>query len=145
MHIILIGATAQAQILLLAGGYVHRIMPMKLVILMRSRAYLRTISNRLAASQQRAKFLGMVVGEALSGLPDASNKKLNFHMYELDSDEAVWYKGLVNISDAPGPFDVLRSEAVKASIADHPSSGRAARPSKTAKILTPASRKHPVH
>ncbi|KIH88455.1 telomere length regulation protein [Sporothrix brasiliensis 5110] len=51
---------------------------------------------------------GMVVGEALSGLIDDNNKKLDFHMDETKSDEAIWYKGLVQVSDTMGSLELLR-------------------------------------
>ncbi|ERT02162.1 hypothetical protein HMPREF1624_00460 [Sporothrix schenckii ATCC 58251] len=69
-----------------------------------------TVSNRLGASHNRAKFLGMVVGEALSGLIDDNNKKLDFHMDETKSDEAIWYKGLVQVSDTMGSLESLRKQ-----------------------------------
>lgn len=99
---------AKAQVLLLAAGYVHRANARALATLLRSRTYLSTISNRLGASQTKARFLGMVVGEALSGLVD-EGKKLNFDMEEMRSEEADWYKGLVRIHDTIGSIDLLRS------------------------------------
>ncbi|KAI0125660.1 telomere length regulation protein [Xylariales sp. AK1849] len=101
---------AHAQVLLLSAGYVHRISPIKLTILLRSSTYLNAISNRIAASQNRARFLGMVVGEALSGLVHGDEKKLDFHMDETNSEEAKWYKSLVRVSDQIGPISPLRVE-----------------------------------
>ncbi|KAI0483175.1 telomere length regulation protein-domain-containing protein [Xylariaceae sp. FL0804] len=98
---------AHAQVLLLSAGYVHRIAPMKLTILLRSSSYLNAISNRIAASQIRARFLGMVVGEALSGLVHAKETKLDFKMDEMDTEEASWYRSLVHVSDRVGPLDPL--------------------------------------
>ncbi|KAI1813008.1 telomere length regulation protein-domain-containing protein [Poronia punctata] len=100
---------AHAQVLLLSAGYVQRIAPMKLTILLRSSAYLNAISNRLAVSQSRARFLGMVVGEALSGLVHANDTKLNFQMDETSTEEANWYKSLVHVNDQAGPLDPLRA------------------------------------
>ncbi|KAI0515213.1 telomere length regulation protein [Xylaria bambusicola] len=101
--------TAHAQVLLLSAGYVHRLAPMKLTILLRSSLYLNAISNRLAVSQNRARFLGMAVGEALSGLIHAKDTKLDFKMEEMATDEADWYKSLVHVSDKAGPLDPLRT------------------------------------
>ncbi|EFX03618.1 hypothetical protein CMQ_546 [Grosmannia clavigera kw1407] len=98
---------AKAQVLLLAAGYVHRTNSRALAALLRTRTYLSTVSNRLSASQTRARFLGMVVGEALSGLVDGG-KKLNFDMEEMQSEEAKWYKELVHTNDGVGPIDILR-------------------------------------
>lgn len=68
------------------------------------------VSKRLEASQIRARLLGMIVGEALSNLVHKDDKKLNFNMEETSSDEALWYKGLVNISDIVGPTQPLTSK-----------------------------------
>ncbi|KAL2183826.1 hypothetical protein L209DRAFT_713708 [Thermothelomyces heterothallicus CBS 203.75] len=100
---------AHAQVLLLVAGYVHRKTPIKLAMLLRSSTWLNAISNRLAAPHQRARFLGMVVGEALSGLVDKGEKRLNFKMEETDEEEGKWYKGLTNVSDDIGPFAALLS------------------------------------
>ncbi|KAI0017289.1 telomere length regulation protein-domain-containing protein [Xylariomycetidae sp. FL0641] len=99
---------AHAQVLLLSAGYVHRISPIKLTLLLRSSSYLNAISNRIGASHNRARFLGMVVGEALSGLVHGKEMKLDFKMDEMDTDEAQWYKSLVHIADKVGPLDPLR-------------------------------------
>ncbi|KAI0394832.1 telomere length regulation protein-domain-containing protein [Xylariaceae sp. FL0594] len=108
-HTPILQQEAHAQVLLLSAGYVHRIAPMKLTILLRSSSYLTAISNRLAVSQSRARFLGMVVGEALSGLVHVKETKLNFQMDETGTDEAKWYKSLVHVNDKPGPLDSLRA------------------------------------
>ncbi|KAI1356352.1 telomere length regulation protein [Xylaria sp. FL0043] len=100
---------AHAQVLLLSAGYVHRLAPIKLTILVRSSPYLNAISNRLAVSQGRVRFLGMVVGEALSGLVHAKDTKLDFKMDEMATEEADWYKSLVHVSDKAGPLDPLRT------------------------------------
>ncbi|KAI0486470.1 telomere length regulation protein [Xylaria cf. heliscus] len=107
-HTPILQQEAHAQVLLLSAGYVHRIAPMKLTILLRSSPYLNAISNRLAESQSRARFLGMAVGEALSGLVHGKDK-LDFKMEEMDTEEADWYKGLVHVLDKAGPLDPLRT------------------------------------
>lgn len=68
------------------------------------------VSKRLEASQTRARLLGMIVGEALSKLAHKDDKKLNFNMEETTSDEALWYKGLVDISDVIGSTEPLASK-----------------------------------
>lgn len=79
-------------------------------MMMRSGAHLGAISNRLATSSPRARFLGMVVGEALSSLVDKGDKIMDFKMDEMKSPEAIWYKGLVTVSDTLGPLDPLTSK-----------------------------------
>ncbi|RYP41667.1 hypothetical protein DL767_000872 [Monosporascus sp. MG133] len=108
-HTPILQQEAHAQVLLLSAGYVHRLAPIKLTILTRSGTYLNAISNRIAASQVSARFLGMVVGESLSGLVHGADKKLNFNMEEMDTDDANWYKSLVRVSDKVGPLDPLRA------------------------------------
>ena len=41
---------------------------------------------------------------------DDNKKKLDFHMDEMKSAEAQWYKGLVHIADTVGPLDSLRKK-----------------------------------
>lgn len=98
---------AHTQVLLLSAGYVHRASPFKLTMLMRSSGWLNAISNRLTASHLRARFLGMVVGEAVSGIVDKGDKRLNFKMDDTDSSEGKWYKGLVEVVDLIGSLDPL--------------------------------------
>ncbi|KAH8891895.1 hypothetical protein GQ53DRAFT_746373 [Thozetella sp. PMI_491] len=95
---------AHAQVLLLSAGYAYRLSPSILTALMRSSAWLNTISNRLATTHQRARLLGMVVGEAFSALVDRGDKKLDFHTGETNSGEAQWYKSLTQVSDNIGCF-----------------------------------------
>ena len=100
-----------AQVLLLSAGYVHRTTPMRFAMMIRSGAHLGLVSNRLSASSPRARFLGMVVGEALSSLVDKDDMKMDFKMVETSSAEAKWYKSLVGISDTVGTLDVLKPTA----------------------------------
>ncbi|KAJ4414696.1 telomere binding protein [Neurospora sp. IMI 360204] len=96
-----------AQVLLLSAGYVHKISPLKLTLLMRSSPWLNAISNRLSSSNQRARFLGMVIGEGLSSLVDKGDKRLNFQLEETELPEGKWYKSLVEIQDTLGSWDSL--------------------------------------
>lgn len=97
-----------AQVLLLSAGYLQRLAPMKLALQVKSGSFMHMVSKRLEASQTRARLLGMIVGEALSQLVEKSDKKLDFKMEETKSDEAMWYKSLVEVSDAIGSPDSLR-------------------------------------
>ncbi|OHE98963.1 telomere length regulation protein [Colletotrichum orchidophilum] len=96
-----------AQVLLLSASYVNKLSPLKLKMLMRSSSYLNTVSNRIGASQERAGFFGMAVGEALSSLIDGGDKKLDFKMEEMTTEEAQFYKDLVKTLDSVGPIDTL--------------------------------------
>jgi telomere length regulation protein len=75
---------------------------------LRSSAWMNAISNRLAATNQRVRFLGILVGEALSGLVDKEDKRLNFKIEETEQAEGKWYKGLVRVSDDVGPLGPLQ-------------------------------------
>ena len=101
--------TVHTQVLLLAAGYVRRKAPLRLAMMMRSGAHLSAISNRLAASSPRARFLGMAVGEALSSLVDKGDKNMDFKVDEMSTAEAKWFKSLVNVSDTVGLLDSLKS------------------------------------
>lgn len=101
---------AHTQVLLLCAGYVHRLAPTKLVMMTRYGPWLNAISNRLAASQERARFLGMVVGEAITGLYEKGDKKLDFHQEETKGEEGMWYKGLTTVEDKRGPVEALRKK-----------------------------------
>jgi len=85
---------------------------MRLAMMMRSGVHLNTVSNRLAASSPRARFLGMVVGEALSSLVDKEDKRMDFKMEEMTTSEAKWYKSLVGVSDTIGSLEPLKSKEV---------------------------------
>ncbi|XXG94218.1 telomere binding protein [Hypoxylon texense] len=128
-HAPLLQQDAHTQVLLLSAGYVHRLAPIKLTMLLRSSSYLKAISNRISAPQNRARFLGMVVGEALSGLVHSKEAKLDFKMDEMDTEEAKWYKSLVQISDKVGPLDPLREQFTSLKRANKT---KPPRPSKTA-------------
>src|ERR1700738_548814 len=78
-------------------------------MLLRSSSYLNAVSNRLAASSARARFLGMVIGEALSSLVEKPDKQMKFKLEELESSEARWYKSLTQVRDTTGSLDLLKS------------------------------------
>ncbi|KAH7162888.1 telomere length regulation protein-domain-containing protein [Dactylonectria estremocensis] len=118
-HAAMLQQNVHTEILLLAAGYVYRISPIKLIMLLRTGSYLSTISNRIGATQIRARFLGMIVGESLSALIDNKEKKLDFHMEETDTDEAKQLKNLVKVSDNPGPVDLILPETQAQSISQH--------------------------
>ncbi|KAL3964109.1 hypothetical protein ACCO45_001113 [Purpureocillium lilacinum] len=141
-HAAILQQEAHTQVLLLSAGYVARLSPIKLRMLLRSGTYLSAISNRIAATHARARFLGMAVGESLSGLIDDKAKKLDFHMEEMETGEADWFKGLSSISDSVGPFDSLLSSSPPASQPKPPtkvaSTSKARKPKPKAAVSAPA-------
>ncbi|KAK3488943.1 telomere length regulation protein-domain-containing protein [Neurospora hispaniola] len=106
-HSPIVQQEVHAQVLLLSAGYVHKVSPLKLTLLMRSSPWLNAISNRLSSSNQRARFLGMVIGEGLSSLVDKGDKRLNFQVEEMEVPDGKWYKSLVEIQDTLGSWDPL--------------------------------------
>ena len=71
----------------------------------------------------------MVVGECLSSLVDNKDKKLDFHMEEMDTDEAQYLKNLTKVSDPVGPVDPILSAVQTQSMS---------RPTKSAKTTPKA-------
>jgi telomere length regulation protein len=80
---------------------------------MRSGIHLNAVSHRLASSSPRARFLGMVVGEALSSLVDKGDHKMDFKVDDMKTAEAEWYKSLVNVYDAVGSLDLLSKTSLQ--------------------------------
>ncbi|KAM6531736.1 telomere binding protein [Fusarium solani] len=109
-HAAILQQDVHTQILLLAAGYVHRLSPIKLTLLMRAGSYMTTISNRIGSSQARAQFLGLVVGESLSALIDDNKKRLDFKMEETETEEAQQLKSLTKVSDVIGPIEPILSD-----------------------------------
>ncbi|PTB65456.1 hypothetical protein BBK36DRAFT_1121668 [Trichoderma citrinoviride] len=106
-HAAILQQNVHAEVLLLSAGYVSRLSPIKLRIIVRSGSYLTAISNRIAATQARARFLGLVVGESLSTLMDDKSQKLDFHMEETESEEAQGLKSLTTVSDEVGSIEPI--------------------------------------
>lgn len=90
------------------AGYTLRADKTHLVDLSRSSIYLNAVSNRLAASSPRARFLGMVVGTAFSELVDPKDKQMTFSADEMDSPDGQWYRNLTKINDSVGSITDLK-------------------------------------
>ena len=88
-----------ARCLLIVVGYVHRKKPSSLVTTAQSSVYINSISNRIAASSQRSRFLGMIVGTAVSELVDPKDKRMKFSAEEIDNSEGRALRALVHICD----------------------------------------------
>lgn len=98
-----------AQTLLLVCGYVHRQSPMFLFAVARSSTNTGGISNRLSASSPRARFLGMVVGSAISRLVDKPEAHLKFEVDEAEAEDAQRLTSLVDIEDTIGSISHIRA------------------------------------
>ena len=77
---------------------------MHVAVLGRSGHHTHGVSNRLAASSSRARFLGMVVGVAVSELIDKPENRMKFDVEELETEEAKWYRQLIYVDDKTGDF-----------------------------------------
>lgn len=75
----------------------------------RSGIFLNGISNRLAAASIRARFLGMIVGTAISQLIEEPGKAMKFDLEEMESEEAEWYLNLTKTKDILGSLDSIHS------------------------------------
>ena len=127
---------ACAQILLLVAGYAHRAQPMSLFIMARSSAHLNGMSNRLNSSSSKARFLGMVVGMAISDLVDKSGSKMNFDIDDMKTPEGKWYRRLVRVDDKVGNYTEIKN------VFGNETTNSLSKSSETNE--TPASRKKPV-
>ncbi|KAJ5083968.1 hypothetical protein NUU61_008547 [Penicillium alfredii] len=100
---------ANTQVILLAAGHLHRLDPSQVKEVGRSGVFLNAVSNRLAASSNKSRFLGMVVGTGMSGLIEEPGKAMKFDLEEMQSDEAHWYLSLAKITDTVGTLESLET------------------------------------
>ena len=91
------------------AGYTSREDLAHLVQLSRSSIYLNAVSNCLAASSQRARFLGMVVGTVFSELVDPKDKQMSFSADEMKSTDGQWYRSLIKVNDSIGSIADLQT------------------------------------
>ena len=106
-HAPIIQQESLAQTILLGAGYLHRQLPMALLMTARSSNHMQGVSDRLDSSNTRARWLGMVVGTAISGLVDKAGMKISFGTEEMESQDAKRYRGLVSVHDTVGDLDDL--------------------------------------
>ncbi|KAI6791973.1 hypothetical protein KC327_g17609 [Hortaea werneckii] len=104
-HAPIIQQESLAQTLLLSAGYLHRHQPMAVFVTARSAGHMQGVSDRLGASNERARWLGMVVAMAISQLVDKEGQKMDFGVEETKTEEAVWYRNLVGFKDQPGSLE----------------------------------------
>jgi telomere length regulation protein len=90
-----------AQVLLISSGYTNRQSPMLLHAHGRSGQYLNAISKHLASHSVRIRWLGMIVGSAISALIDKQETKMTFGDDSLNSAESKWYLRLTSLRDDP--------------------------------------------
>ncbi|BCR96228.1 telomere length regulation TEL2 family protein [Aspergillus luchuensis] len=100
---------ANAQVVLLAAGYLQRLDAAAMMFIGRTGLFLNTVSNRLAASSPRARFLGMLIGTTISQLIEQQGKGMRFDLEEMESDEAHWYLDLAKLHDSIGSIESIES------------------------------------
>ncbi|KAJ5773876.1 hypothetical protein N7457_008772 [Penicillium paradoxum] len=108
-HVPNVVQNATAQIILLAAGHLYRFDQAQMKEVGRSGAYLNAVSNRLAASSNRARLLGMIVGTGISELIEEPGKALKFDLEEMQSEEALWYLSLTKFQDEVGSPETLQA------------------------------------
>lgn len=125
------------------AGYVYRAAEKKFSDIARSSIYINAISNRIAASSDRARFLGMVVGTSISNLIDTKDKRMTFSVDELETSNGRWYQSLSSVNDEIGSISGLKkavplpkrpSDKFERQMAKRPLQ-RESRPAKTSKVI----------
>ena len=100
------------QDLLLLLGYFKRSAVDGTSSITRSSVYVNAISNRLAASSQRAQFLGMLVGMLTSELFDKPDTRMKFSSEDLNGSGSKFYRDLINMRDSIGSIKDLKPKSV---------------------------------
>ncbi|CAG8178648.1 unnamed protein product [Penicillium nalgiovense] len=108
-HVPNVVQNATAQVILLAAGHLYRLDQAQVKEVGRSGAYLNAVSNRLAASSNRARLLGMIVGTGISELIEEPDKVLKFDLEDMRSEEALWYLELTRVQDEVGSPEFIKS------------------------------------
>ncbi|KAL3479357.1 telomere length regulation protein-domain-containing protein [Aspergillus californicus] len=99
---------ANTQVILLAAGYLQRLDSVEMKRIGRTGVFLNAVSNRLAAASTRARFLGMIIGTAISQLIEEPGKAMEFQLEEMESNEAEWYLNLTRADDKIGSLASLK-------------------------------------
>jgi telomere length regulation protein len=91
-------------------GYVQRSQPMFLMMMAKSSYHVSGMSNRIAATSPRARFLGMAVGTAISRMVDKPELQLKFELEGDEATEVKWYQRLTQVDDKIGIIKDLKIE-----------------------------------
>lgn len=75
--------------------------------------YNEGLSNRLSASIDRVRFLGMIVGEALSRKVDPEGRRLTFKVPETEEVSAESWRSFIDIDDELAPLKELQAGIVE--------------------------------
>src|SRR6266516_4761050 len=74
------------------------------------------LSNRLSASVDRVRFLGMIVGEAISRKIDPEGRRLTFKVPETEASSAEWWRSLIDVDDEIYPLKDLWAGIVEETV-----------------------------
>lgn len=100
---------ATVQTMLLAVASLNRFNHDLVKTTSRSSSYIHAVSNRLGSSIPRARYLGMIVGVAISRLVDEPGEVMDFGAEEMESEEAKAWLSLVNVNDKVGVVEDLQN------------------------------------
>ncbi|KAK6505399.1 telomere binding protein [Arthrobotrys musiformis] len=115
-HAPIIHQEVNVQCLLLCAGYVHSQPPSYLKIIARSSSFMNGVSNHLASTNTRVRFLGMIVGETISTLVDKSERQLKFKdSLDASEEEAAKWRALITVDDIMPNFDIFKDKAFESS------------------------------
>ncbi|KAJ6262701.1 DNA replication checkpoint protein tel2 [Drechslerella dactyloides] len=120
-HAPIVHQEVNVQCLLLCAGLVHRIPPSYLKLAARSSPFMNGISNHLASTNLRVRFLGMIVGETVSSLVDQGGKQLKFtDSLDASEDEAAKWRGLVKVDDTLPGFEIFQDGSLSSTKSSKP-------------------------
>jgi telomere length regulation protein len=71
------------------------------------------LSNRLSSTVDRARFLGMIVGEALSRRLDSEERRLLFKVPETEDPNAETWRSIIDVDDTLTPVKDLQAGIVE--------------------------------
>ncbi|KAF7713909.1 Uncharacterized protein PECH_000905 [Penicillium ucsense] len=143
-HLPVLVQDAQAQVILLVAGQLNRAHPQSVQAIGRTGLYLNAVSNRLAASSNKARFLGMIVGTGISHVIEKPENAMKFDLEEMQSDEALCYLSLTGVQDKVGSIEsfqeLRRGNTAKVSPTQDVPKPKKAKPSRieprSSKIIT---------
>lgn len=77
----------------------------------KSSHHVNGMSNRISAPSQRARFLGIAIGVALSKMVDKVDLQLKFELEGIEAEEAKWYEHLTAVNDSLGNVSTLKLQS----------------------------------
>ncbi|KAJ5089682.1 hypothetical protein N7532_008366 [Penicillium argentinense] len=125
-HVPIITQNANAQLILLTAGHLRGLDPSLVKDVGRTGIFLNAVSTRLAASSNRARFLGMIVGTGISEIIEEPEKALKFDIEEMRNEEARC---------APAPSDKSGRESTEAPASPQQKARSAPGQQQTSKIV----------